>query len=145
MKIVIKTKNIELNQALTDYVEEKIGSLERFVEDFNEEFDEFFGKGKSKMEMWVEIGKETRHHIKGDVYRAEAQTRLPGKSIRSVATSHDLRVAIDEVKDEMQRELKKYKGKIVAQAKRGARIRKKLTNLNPFARFRRNKGERLRE
>lgn len=96
MKIIIKTKNIELTPALHQYVEEKINSLEKFLE---------------IVEAWVEVGKETRHHRKGPFFRAECQMRLPGKSIRSVAVKEDLRLAIDEVKDELQRALKQYKKK----------------------------------
>ena len=91
MKIVIKATNIKLTSALHQYIEEKINSLEEFLK---------------IVEAWVEVGKETRHHRKGPFFRAECQMRLPGKSIRSEARQKDLRLAIDEVKDELQRELK---------------------------------------
>ncbi len=68
-------------------------------------------KGKPRVEVWVEIGRTTRHHQKGDIFRAEAQMRFPGKSIRAESERDDLKLAITEVKDELQRELKKYKGK----------------------------------
>jgi len=118
MKIIIKTKNLKLSQALKNFIEEKINSLEKFS---------FFGspaqilknktwegKGKPRVEAWVEIGKESRHHQKGPYFLAECQMRFPKKSLRSVAESEDLRQAITEVKDELQRELKQYKTKLIA-------------------------------
>ena len=117
MKIVIKTKNLKLSRELKDFVEEKLGSLEKFLKiiyDKEKYFNSYFGKGKPRLEMWFEIGKESRHHKKGPVFRAEAQIRLPKKSIRTEAVSKNLRQAITEVKDELQRELKQYKEKIIS-------------------------------
>ena len=130
MKIVIKTTNIKLTFALHQYIEEKINSLEKFLK---------------IVEAWVEIGKETRHHQKGPFFRAECQMRLPGKSIRSEARQKDLRLAIDEVKDELQRELKQYKNKMMAKIKRSARVHKKSLKLHPAAKIKREKGARIRE
>ena len=50
MKIIVKTKNLKLNKALEDFIEEKINSLEKFSKIlYNEKyFDHFFGKGKPK-------------------------------------------------------------------------------------------------
>ena len=137
MKIVIKTANVKLTPILRQYIEEKINPLEKFVKMlYNEKYlDDFFGKGKPKVEAWVEIGKISRHHQKGLIFRAEAQLRFPGRSIRSEARSEDLRIAITEVKDDLQRELKQYKNKLIAQTKKGARALKKELKISPKARF----------
>ena len=119
MKIVIQAKNIKLNQALEDYINEKLNSLEKFVKVlYNEKYyDHFFGRhppttrGKPRVEVWVEIGKITLHHRKGKIFRVEVQMRFPGKSIRSEAVSDDLKKAITETKDELQKQIKKYKEK----------------------------------
>jgi ribosomal subunit interface protein len=134
MKIVIKTKNLKLDQTLKDFIEEKINSLEKFTEILqNQEkyFDHFFGKGKPRIEAWVEIGKETLHHQKGSVFWAECQMRFPKRSLRSTAQSENLKTAINEVKDELQRQLKQ----LVAKRKRGARVLKKEIRLSSQARF----------
>jgi len=128
MKIVIKTKNIKLNWALKGYIEEKLNSLEKFLKTFFNEkkyFNSYFGKGKPRTEMWLEIGKETLHHRKGPVFRAEAQIRFPGRSLRTEAVSKNLRAAINEVKDELQREFKQYKEKIISLQKKKTRALKK--------------------
>jgi len=137
MKIVIKTTNIKLNQTLEEFIEEKINSLEKFSKIFYTKnyFDHFFGKGKPRVEAWVEIGKESLHHQKGPVFYAECQMRFPKKSLRSTAWAKDLKLAVTEVKDELQRELKKYKEKLTAQTKRRARVLKKELKLSPQARF----------
>jgi len=147
MKIVIKATNLELNRELKDYIEEKINSLEKFAKIFESEkyYNHFFTKGKPRVEVWLEIGKTTLHHQKGDIFRAEAQMRLPGKSLRAESERDDLKLAITEVKDELQRELKQYKGKAKAVTKRKARVFKKLLRLSPLARFKKRKGGRTKE
>ena len=136
MKIVIKTTGIKLNKALEDFIEEKIGELEKFSKIFQQRyFNGFFGKGKPRTEAWVEIGKTTRHHQKGQVFFAECQMRFPGRSMRASSISNDLRLAIVQVKDKLQRQLKQYKNKKIVRRKRGQREIKKNFRLSPGARF----------
>ena len=124
VKIIIKATNLELNQELRDYIEEKIGGLEKFAKVFQSEnyYNGFFAKGKPRVEVWVEIEKTTSHHQKGDIFRAEAQMRFPGKILRAESKRDDLKLAITEIKDELQRELKQYKEKAETAAKRKTRI-----------------------
>ena len=146
MKIVIKTTNLKLNQALKNFIEEKIGSLEKFSKIFqNNYYGDFLGKGKPKVETWVEIGRTTLHHKKGPFFSAKCQMRFPGKSLRSIARSKDLKLAITEVKDELQRQLKQYKNKLTAQTERRQRRLKKSLRLHPLAKFKKRKGVRIRE
>jgi len=153
MKIVIKTKNLKLNQAIKNFIEEKIGGLEKFSEIFQKRYsDKFFGKGKPTVGAWLEIGKTTLHHQKGPFFRAECQMRFPGKSLRVTTRSHDLRLAITEVKDELQRQIKQYKNKLTAKTLRRQRRSKKSLRLHPLAKFKRRlqpsshpRGVRIRE
>ena len=146
MKIVIRAKNVKLNQSLREWIDKKLNSLERFISLLKEEdLDSFLGKGKPKIEMWVEIEKMSSHHRKGPFFRAEAQMRFPGKSLRAEARDEDLRVAITTIKDELQRQVKKYKNKRKAKIKRGARKLKKEMNLSTSAQFPKRKGVRVRE
>ncbi len=140
MKIVIKRKNLKLNRSLENFIEEKINDLEKFAKTFQtrEYFNHFFEKGKPRIEAWVEIGKITRHHQKGPYFWAECQMRFPKRSLRATAQREDLKLAVVEVKDELQRELKQYKEKLAAQTKRRARVLKKELKLAPQARFWRN-------
>ena len=109
MKIIIKATNFELTPSIKEYIEIKIGSLEKFIK-------------ASFYEAWVEVGKTTHHHHKGQVFRAEVQLKLPGKGLRVESLKEDIHLAIDEVKDELQRELKQYQEKKISKTKKGARI-----------------------
>ncbi len=138
MKIIIKTKNLKLTPVLKSFIEEKINSLEKFskiLQDKEKYFNHFFGKGKQRIEAWEEIGKTNRHHQKGPIFWAECQMIFPKKSLRSTATRENLKLAITEVKDELQRELKQYKEKSQTIIERRARILKKDLKISPAARF----------
>lgn len=109
MKIIIRSKNIEPNETIDDFIEEKIGGLKKFIDILRKDGN----IGKPVVEVFMEVEKETRHHQKGPFFRAEAQMHLPGKSIRSEAKRENLKLAIVEVKDELQQEIKKYKLKTI--------------------------------
>ena len=141
MQIDIKTKNISLNQPLRAFCERVVGDLEKKINTIEKEEDGM----KATVKGWMEIGKTTLHHNKGPFFRAECQIFLPGKKIRAEAEAIDLRVAITEVKDEIQRQLKEYKEKIIAQRRRGQRKIKKSLSLSPKAKIKRPKGARTRE
>jgi ribosomal subunit interface protein len=116
MKVNIKTTNISLDEALRVWTETRMGELEKFLGGFGP--GDFPEKGlREKVEVWVEIGRTTRHHHKGDVFRAEAQLHLPKKSLRAEAIHEDLRMAIDLVKEELEREIIKYRGRRIARAR----------------------------
>ena len=100
MRITIKTKNISLDDPLKVFVEDKIGGLEKFIKDPN-----------ALIEVRVEIGKPSRHHRSGFVYYAEANMKVGRKLLRADVKHPDLRTAIVEVKDELQRQIKKFKSK----------------------------------
>ena len=125
MKINIKDINLKLSPSDKDYVEQKIGSLEKFIQDIR----------VKPLNIWVEIKKTTSHHKKGDIFKVEAQFRFPKKTARAESTRHDLRLAVDEVKDELQRKFKQYTRKREAKYKRGARAIKKIFNLSYYSRF----------
>lgn len=129
MKIIIKTTNIELVSSIKQYIDEKVGSIDKFLGDMD----------RGAVEARVEVGKSTKGQQKGDIFRAEVNLNLPGKLLRSVAHEEDLRTAIDKVKDELQREIKKYKGKQKARFRKGARRAKNLIRLSPLAWFRKEK------
>jgi len=107
MDVIIKAKNLELTADLQKFINNKIGGLKKFTRIFQKE-DNFKG-GKSIGEFFVEVERVTRHHRKGDIFRAEARIHLPGKTLMAISRKDDLGRAIVEMKDELQREIKKYK------------------------------------
>jgi len=99
MKIIISYKNINPEDALEYFVNEKIGSLQKFLND------------NDNIVARVEIGKPSRHHQTGMVFYAEANLKIGSKLIRSQSIHFDLRTAITEVKDGPQVQIKKFKEK----------------------------------
>jgi ribosomal subunit interface protein len=108
MNISIKATNIELTQALKDYTEKRISGIEKF--------------SPEKMTTFVEIGKTTEHHRQGDIFKAEVNiTTSLGNQFYAISETSDLYQSIDEVRDEIVREISSSKGKKEALWKRGAR------------------------
>lgn len=120
MKINIKTTNISLDEPLRIWTEEKFSELEKFLGNFSQK-DSLEKGHKTKGEIWVEIGKISRHHLKGDVFKAEGQIYLPNKSLRAEQLDEDLRTAIVLARDELANEIKKYRGKRISRARGWAR------------------------
>ena len=100
MEIHIKATNLDLTPSIREYTEEKIGSLGKFLGRFGKE---------SEIEIFVEIARTTKHHKSGEVFRAEATFSLRKKVFRAEDLSEDIRLAIDEVRNKLQQEIKKYK------------------------------------
>jgi len=105
VNIILKIKNLKLTESFIVFIKNKIGGIKKLLKGFNKD------NQKDVSEAFVEVEKETRHHKKGDIYRAEAKINLPGKSFVARAHGEDLGRAVVEVKDELEREIKKYKNK----------------------------------
>ncbi|MEK7069837.1 MAG: ribosome-associated translation inhibitor RaiA [Patescibacteria group bacterium] len=122
MNINLKATNFELTPSIREYVEKRVNGLEKFIRVTDE-----------SVQAWVEIGKTTNHHNKGDIFRAEIQIRIPhcGKGVRAEATHQTLNEAIDDAHDKMKLELEKVKDRKVSLMRKGARA---IKNLIPFLR-----------
>lgn len=114
MKIHVKSTNLDLTPSLTIYIENKLGALARFVKRFDRE---------GVAAIWLEVGRTTRHHHKGQVFRAEADLRLPGKILRAVEENTDIRKAIDIMKHKLQLEIEKYKTRFGKRPRKSIRSR----------------------
>lgn len=124
----MKATNLELTDSISAHVAERVESLGRMLRRWGDE-----------AEAYVEIGRTTRHHRQGEVYKAEMNLRFPGGLVRVVREETDIYMAIDRMRDEVLQELAKYKGKRRARFERGARIAKFLKSLSPAAWFKREK------
>ena len=109
MNINIKATGIELTPAIRDYVYKKISSVEKFLSD---------PEGTS---VQVEVGKTTRHHKTGDVFRAEV--RMSGKNVDlySAIEAGDLYSAIDLVESEVSNKIVREKGRHIKLLRQGQR------------------------
>ena len=101
MKIILQATHFKLDDAISDYIYDKIGGLETVLGSVD----------GPEVEARVEVGITSKHHRKGDIYRAEVNLKVSGKLLRAESINWDLRLAITEVKDELQRQIRKYKEK----------------------------------
>jgi ribosomal subunit interface protein len=127
MWIDIKGKNIEINESLKVWIEDKIGSLDKFLKEDEVE----------NSRAVVEIEKTTLHHRKGPFFRAECQIEAPKRKLRAESQREDLRIAITEIKDDLQEQLKEGKEKFISKLRRGQRRLKRALKLSVAARFKR--------
>jgi putative sigma-54 modulation protein len=95
MQITTTGKGIELTEAIKDYVEKKLGALEKF-------FDRI-----ERIE--VTVGMESHHHAKGDIFFAEAKLLVPGNDLFVKEVNQTLYTAIDAIRDRLENDLKKHK------------------------------------
>jgi putative sigma-54 modulation protein len=95
MQITVNGKGIELTDAIKDYVEKKIGALEKFYEKI--------------IRANVTVGLESHHHQKGKVFIAECKLEVPGTDIYASKNEKTLYKAIDKIRDYLEGELKKHK------------------------------------
>ena len=95
MKFVIVGKNIEVSPGLRSAVEDKIGKLEKYF--------------TSETEAHVTLSVEKERQ------KIEVTIPVKGSIIRSEQVSNDMYVSIDLVEEIIERQLKKYKNKLVDQ------------------------------
>ena len=115
MKINIKATGIELTQAISNYVYKKISSIEKYLD-----------KSNTDVIAQVEVGRSTRHHKTGNIFRAEVHITGMGLDLYAVSEMEDLYAAIDVVKDEIVHNVVQSKGKRQTLAKRGAGMMKNI-------------------
>ncbi len=131
MRINIRQKDIEMTDALREYVDMKIV---RPVEQLLKR------SGSSDVPMLdIEVARTTQHHHKGEVYRASATLSLGAKTIRASAEDSDIHAACDALEDELKREISHYKTSSFSMVKRLGRRTKQMMRINPAAWFRRGK------
>lgn len=107
---------MELTTALSNYLEEKLRGVEKFT--LPHESEDLVAE--------VEIGKTTNHHQSGDVFRAEVNLIVRGKQFRATSEKNDLYVAIDDMRNELVRELNSHKDKTRTLVRRGAGMIKNI-------------------
>lgn len=103
MEFTIVGKNIEVTPGLRSAVEDKIGKLEKYF------------TPDTKVNVTLSVDKD-RHKI-------EVTIPVKGKIIRSEQTSSDMYVSIDLVEEIIERQLKKYKSKIIGKHQAGGNFK----------------------
>jgi putative sigma-54 modulation protein len=88
-------KGIDLTEAIKAYIEKKIGTLDKFYDKI--------------LRADVKVGKESDHHLKGNVFICECRLDVPGVDLYASKNEKNLYKAIDKVRDYLEAELKKHK------------------------------------
>jgi putative sigma-54 modulation protein len=115
MNINIKATNIELTDAIRDYVEKRVDMILKYV---NQE--------ESSVHCFVEVGKTTNHHKQGELFKTEINIKIGGRKYYSVSKKEDLYASVDDVKDEIVRKITKNKDRQQTLFRRGALSIKKM-------------------
>lgn len=103
MKFTILGKNIDVTEGLKTAVQEKIGKLEKYF--------------TPDTEVHVTLS------VEKDKQKIEVTIPVKGSIIRSEESSNDMYVSIDLVEEIIERQMKKYKSKLIAR-EQGAGILK---------------------
>ena len=111
--IQFKATNTELDEGLQELMEQKLRSLEKFI------------TNETDLKCEVEFEKVT-HHQSGNVHRVEANFYKDGQFYRAEATEDSFEKAIDEVRDELDKELRRDRKKKGTLIKRGGRAIKDM-------------------
>jgi len=106
MRFVITGRNIEVTDGLRAAVEDKLGKLDRFF------------SADTEVIVTLSVEKERQ--------KIEVTIPVKGSIIRSEQVSNDMYVSIDLVEEIIERQLKKYKNKIIDQQQNQASFAKEF-------------------
>ncbi len=116
----ILSTNIELTDAINDYLDKKLSQVEKYI-----------NKKESSPIADVELGRTIGDQNSGeDLYKAEITITVGGEQYRYVAEEHELYAAIDKMKDEIIRVIRKDKERKRDKFRRGAlRMKNRILGL----------------
>ena len=102
MKFIISGRNIDITDGLRTAVEDKLGKLERYF------------TADTEIIVTLSVEKERQ--------KVEVTIPVKGNYIRSEQVSNDMYVSIDLVEEVIERQLKKYRTKLVTKQQNAAAI-----------------------
>ena len=106
MKFIISGRNLEVTEGLKNTVIDKLGKLERYF------------TSDTEVNVTMSIEKERQ--------KIEVTIPVKGHIIRSEQVSNDMYVSIDLVEEVIERQLRKYKNKLVAKQQDGGNFRREF-------------------
>jgi putative sigma-54 modulation protein len=105
MQLLVKGKNVEINESVRAYVEKKLGRLDRYMDNV--------------VQAEVEVSME-KTKAATDRYVVEVTMHANGTILRGEEKAADVFSAVDTVLDVMQRRLTRYKEKLYQRGRSGA-------------------------
>lgn len=112
MNLVISGKNLDITEGLRSAVEEKIAKLERYFTD--------------STEVHVTLSTEKNRQ------KIEITIPMKGSIIRAEEVSSDMYVSIDLVEEVIERQLRKYKNKLIDKAQNAAHLNQEFIDEEPY-------------
>ena len=106
MRYIISGKNIDITDGLRSAVMDKLGKLERYF--------------TSDTEVYATLSVEKERQ------KIEVTIPVKGNIIRSEQSSTDMYVSIDLVEEVIERQLRKYKNKLIARHQGGGNFQKEF-------------------
>lgn len=111
MKTMLHTKNLDLTPSIEIFINQKMDTIAKL-----------FKPGDQLIEARIEIGRPSKHHLKGLVYYAEINLKMGGKLLRATVEHVDLRTAIDFARNDIERQIKKFKSKRRDTSRKSGRV-----------------------
>ncbi|MGC2063072.1 MAG: ribosome-associated translation inhibitor RaiA [Thermodesulfovibrionales bacterium] len=102
MNIIVNGRHLEVTPALRSYAEEKISRFDRYLHEISEAV------------VTLSIEKKYRH-------KADVLLKVNGVLIQAESITDEIYSAIDEVTEKLDRQVKKYKEKMVSHRKGGTK------------------------
>jgi len=96
VEVSIFARNMEVTPRLTEYVEQKVGKLDRYLPSIDE----------ARIDLTVENTRSAAHS-----QVAQLTVRVRGTILRAEERTQDMFASIDAVLDKMYRQIARYKGK----------------------------------
>lgn len=97
MDVLVFTRNMEMTPHLSEYVDQKVEKLDRYLPSIDE----------ARMDLTVENTRSAAHS-----QVAQLTVRVRGKILRAEERTQDMFASIDAVLDKMYRQIARYKGKL---------------------------------
>lgn len=110
----IKTKNFTVTPALRALLEKRLAPLGRLLPQ------------RKEVVCDVELGRITKHHQAGKIFRVEINLDTGTLLVRAEALEETMESAIDQVKQELKAELQKMGSRKKTLERKGARVAKDL-------------------
>jgi putative sigma-54 modulation protein len=107
MRLQVKGKNVEVTDSMRTYAEQKLGKLERQLND----------PTRVEVELAVERNPSiSQNHV------AEATVWTKGPVLRARESSRDMKASIDQLADNLSRQVKRYREKKRRRSSRGETV-----------------------
>lgn len=105
MRCIIRGNNVEITDALKDYVEKKVSRLEKY-------FDSL-----PSVEAFVLL------NVQKDGHKVEVTIPFPGLLVRAEELSEDMYASVDLVVEKLERQIRKYKTRVNRKARQDGSLR----------------------